>query len=264
MFSYLIRTTGAPQMLRTAAALLLGMVICAGGTGCAHKSDPNAPAPSASRSKQKDTLKRTEPADPFDIGAGRKPTPDTMFALAKIMAARDQQTESMGILRNIISQYPNYLPAYNGLAEAHIQIGQSDEAIDVLKTGLKRAPNDPVLLNNMGMAHFLREEYADALPSFEKAAELRPEVPLYRANKAAALGMLGRSREARLEYRQILSAKYADENVEILERARRRPGAKPVAASEPEAAPTPTPTPTPTPAPTSAVQQPMPSVASKP
>jgi tetratricopeptide (TPR) repeat protein len=93
-----------------------------------------------------------------------------------------------------------------------------------------------VLLNNLGMAHFLREEYADALPHFEKAAEKRPEVPLYRANKAAALGMLGRTREARLEYRQILPATDADENVEILDRARRRPGAKPVAA-EPEAAP---------------------------
>jgi tetratricopeptide (TPR) repeat protein len=71
------------------------------------------------------------------------------------------------------------------------------------------------------MTHFLREEYAEALPQFTRAADLRPEVPLYRANKAAALGMLGRSQEARMEYRQFLRPTDADENVDILNRARR-------------------------------------------
>ena len=114
--------------------------------------------------------------------------------VASMTTARERHTESMGILRNIIAQYPNYLPAYNALAEAYVQIGKSEDAIEVLQAGLKRAPDDAVLLNNLGMAHFLREEYADALPHFERAAERRPEVPLYRANKAATLGMLGRAR----------------------------------------------------------------------
>ena len=237
-----IRVNGVPAARRpigAATALLLVAALCVAG-GCRRDgsgSDQQSRA-SANRAK-KDTLRRTEPADPFDLGAGRKPTPDTMFALSKILAARDRRTESMEMLRHIITQYPSYLPAYNALAETHIQIGQSEEAIAVLTAGLKRAPNDAVLLNNMGMAHFIREEYAEALPNFEKAADLRPEVPLYRANKAAALGMLGRTREARLEYRQILPAKDADENVAILDRARRRPGPKPVAAEpvEPQAEP---------------------------
>ena len=230
------------ERVRIAAAVLLVWTLVL-GSGCAQdrKGEPQQRA-SADRTK-KDTFKRTEPADPFDLGAGRKPTADTMYALAKIVAGRDRPTESMDILRNIISQYPNYLPAYNALAEAYIQSGQSEEAIATLNMGLKRARNDPVLLNNLGMAHFLREEYADALPHFEKAADLRPEVPLYRANKAAALGMLGRAREARLEYRQILRPNEADENVDILSRARRRATAvapAPAAAPAPEAEPAPT------------------------
>src|SRR5688500_16005084 len=227
------RRRAAGTTIRATAALVLVAAIACGGGGCANGNGYQQPSAKGVR-KKKDTARRVEPADPFDLGPGRKPTPETMFGLAKILAARDRRTESMDILRSIVSQYPNYLPAYNALAETYIEIGQSQDAIDIMTVGLKRAPNDPVLLNNMGMAHFLREDYQRALPYFEKAADLRPELPLYRANKAAALGMLGRTREARLEYRQILPAKAADENVEILDRARRRQAVKPAPAEATE------------------------------
>jgi Flp pilus assembly protein TadD len=163
----------------------------------------------------------------FDTGADKPPSPDTMYGLARILMSQGRPVESITLLRNTIGQYPKYLPAYNALAEAHLWLGQTDEAIAALTEGLRRGPNDPVLLNNLGMTLFLDQRYEEALPYFERAAALRPEDATYRANQAAALGMLGRLTEARVLYRQIVSPGDVGANIRILDQARRGGAAHP-------------------------------------
>jgi Flp pilus assembly protein TadD len=195
--------------------LIAATVLLSLGSGCktqtkrVSKSERSAP-----------TTNRA--ADSFDTAANRPPTPHTLYALARILASQERYTESLNILRGIISDQPNYVPAYNAMAEVQLRTGQLEEAVTTLNAGLKRAPHDAVLLNNLGMVWFLQERYDTALPYFEHAASVKPEVAMYRANQAASLGMLGRTREANDLYRTIMSPSAADENIDILNNARKR------------------------------------------
>ena len=207
---------------RSSAPAGVAMVMClmiVASAGCAAKEE---------RRLAGDTRAQSRAEAAFDAGADKPPSPDTMYGLARILLAQGRTMESMTLLRNTTGQYPNYLPAYNALAEAHLRLGQTDEAIEVLTEGLRRAPNDPVLLNNLGMTLFLERRYEEALPHFERAAAVRPEDATYRANQAATLGMLGRADEARAVYRQFLSPADVGANIQVLERARRSSAAGPV------------------------------------
>ena len=209
--SHSFRRCGLPVCFAmvTALALLNLLLGCKTQTKSVSKSDSSLPT--------------TGPAqDGFDAAANRPPTPHTLYALAKILASQERYTESLNLLRGIISDQPNYVPAYNAMAEVQLRTGQTDEAVATLNTGLRRAPNDPVLLNNLGMVWFLQERYDTALPYFEHAAKAKPEIAMYRANQAASLGMLGRTREANDLYRTIMSPAAADENIDILNKARKR------------------------------------------
>jgi Flp pilus assembly protein TadD len=71
------------------------------------------------------------------------------------------------------------------------------------------------------MVYFLDEDYETALTHFERATDAAPGEATYRANKAAALGMLGHTAEAAELYRKHLKQSDVHENVNVLMNARR-------------------------------------------
>jgi Flp pilus assembly protein TadD len=192
--------------------MTVAVIVVAASGGCAGKQD---------RPRTGTVSAYSYSDSAFDAAADKPPSADTMYGLARILMSQGRPMESITLLRNTTGQYPGYLPAYNALAEAHLWLGQADEAIDALTQGLKRSPNDPVLLNNLGMTLFLEQRYDEALHYFERAVAVRPQEQNYRANQAAALGMLGRTPEARALYRQILPPADVGANIQILERARK-------------------------------------------
>lgn len=87
------------------------------------------------------------------------------------------------------------------LAAASLADGESVRAIAVLKTALEKAPGDPALLINLGIAYAQSGSDAEARASFEAAMSARDSVELETANGTAidsrrlarrALGMLER------------------------------------------------------------------------
>ena len=160
-------------------------------------------------------------AEAFDAGAGKPPTAATMYSMARILAAQGNTTRCIGVLRNLVQSYPDCAPAYNALAEAYLSIDRTDDAISALTAGVMRHPKDPILLNNLGMAHFVQGDYESALMNFDRASEVQPNEPTYRSNKAAALGMLGRVAESAELYRKDLRQSDVHENIDVLMRARR-------------------------------------------
>ena len=68
--------------------------------------------------------------------------------------------------------------------------GRTNTAIETLQHALRINPEDTVLLNNLGMCWIVRRDYEDALKMFTKAAGIMPENVKYRANMAAALGLV--------------------------------------------------------------------------
>lgn len=170
---------------------------------------PNDNAMQASRAANQPPME-----DPFD--PDRPPTAKTLYLMADILSAQGKDGEAEQLYNRIVSQYPDFLPAYNDLAALQMRQRRIPEATQTLQSGLKNNPNDPVLLNNMGMCCLIRKDYERALSYFTDAAAVVPENTRYRSNMATALALLGRRDEALSLYRQILPEEEAMENIQIL------------------------------------------------
>ena len=157
----------------------------------------------------------------FQAGADRPPTAKTLYAMARILASQGKDDQCEFVLGRIINQYPKFVPAYCELAELRVRQRRLGEAVNILKTGLAHWPDDPVLLNNLGMCRMINSEFADALDLFRSACKLEPQSARYRSNMATALGMMGRYDESRALYKQVVPGAEAHHNLAILCRARK-------------------------------------------
>jgi Flp pilus assembly protein TadD len=223
------RRLGGQVWMLVLCGLLSGALLS--GNGCASS---------------KPAAGQMDPDAQFDAGAGRAPNARTMYTLARILAAQGRDRECITVLTRTTRQYAGFLPAYSDLAEAYLRLGRTDDGIAVLDQGLRQAPQDPVLLNNLGMCWFLKGDYTQALRLFSRASMARPEDVTYKGNQAAALGMLGRTAEATALYSQFMASPDVRHNMSVLARARNgnadlaattepAPTAQPEAATEPAA-----------------------------
>ena len=176
------------------------------GLGCV-KSDSVSPAK---------TVNQPPAEDPFD--PDRPPTAKTLYLMADMLSLQGKDTEAEQIYRRILTEYPDFPPAYNKLALLLMRQRRIQEAMQVLKTGLQRRPSDPVLLNNTGMCWLIRKQYPNALEYFTKAAAVVPENTRYRSNMATALALMGRWDEAKSLYEQIIPKEQAEHNIRILQK----------------------------------------------
>ena len=156
----------------------------------------------------------------FQTQADRPPTAKTLWATAQILATQGKDSECEYILNRIIREDPKFLPARNSLAELQMRQGRTSTAIETLQDALHIQPEDPVLLNNLGMCWIIRRDYEKALEMFNKAAGLSPENTKYRANMAVALGLIGREEESLSLFKQILPEDQANHNLDVLRQAK--------------------------------------------
>jgi serine/threonine-protein kinase len=153
-------------------------------------------------------------ADPFD--PDRPPTARTLYVMADILASQGRDRDSQYFLERLIKDYPDFLPAYNTLAESQMRQRRVPDAVRTLSAGLEANPGDPVLLNNLGMCRLIQKDYEKALSLFSEAAGIAPERTRYRSNMATALVLLDRRDEALALYEQILPKEEALGNIKRL------------------------------------------------
>jgi len=157
----------------------------------------------------------------FQLQSNNPPTAKTLCSMADILATQGRDSECEYVLKRIIQDNPKFLPPYNRLAELQMRQGRTNEAIETLQHALRINPDDPVLLNNLGMCWIVRRNYENALKMFTKAAGLMPENAKYRANMAVALGLMGRDDESLSLFKHILPEDEANHNLKVLRGARK-------------------------------------------
>jgi Flp pilus assembly protein TadD len=207
--------------IRSTAVVTLTLAVAAALTaaGCASNSaDKRAKAHAAA-----DAARSAHDDASFAAGTRRPPTPSTSFALAKILISQGRDRDALYVLQRVLRDCPKFVPAYNELAGVYVRADRVGDARDVISAGLKLAPGDAILWNNLGMCNFLQGHHEQALEDFTRAAERVPSNPQYRANRAAALAMLGRDAEAKREYRSVLDSTTTRHNLEVLAKARKNP-----------------------------------------
>ncbi len=160
----------------------------------------------------------------FQTANGKPPTAKTLCAMADIFAIQGRDSECEYVLRRVLREHPQYLPAYNSLAELQMRKGLTSEAIETLRIALSIGPEETTILNNLGMCRLVRGEHEDALQMFTKAAGTNPENSKYRANMAVALGLIGRAEESLALFSQVMCKEDADHNLTVLQEARNMSG----------------------------------------
>lgn len=140
----------------------------------------------------------------FGAAVGRPPTARTLYAMAKLLRSKGREDEAVYVLSDVIAKHPDFQPAYVTLAELHVRHRRPDAAMQVLELGVSRTPNDPVLLNNLGMCLLLKNRAAEALEMFDRAHKIDPVNARYVTNQATALGVMGRYEEALRTYQQVI------------------------------------------------------------
>jgi len=79
-------------------------------------------------------------------------------------------------------------------------MGRFDECVELTKRAIRLSPRDPLLGAwhlNLGICHFMRGEYADAIVSGRAAVQLIPTLPVPPLILAAALARDGKAEEGR-------------------------------------------------------------------
>jgi Flp pilus assembly protein TadD len=153
------------------------------------------------------------------VGGDRAPSVRTLHSMARVLAAQGRDAQCQLVLEKLIREYPEFMPAYVELAELLMRQGQSFDASQVLAVAERQSPSDPVIQNDLGMALLLAGDSARALERFEAAVALAPDDARGRANRATALGLLGRYDEALAAYLEIVPPEDAHYNLGVLAEA---------------------------------------------
>lgn len=158
--------------------------------------------------------------DAFARGANRPPTAETLYRMSRLLEAQGKDDQAYAALLNTIDRYPDYVPAYVGLASLQVRQRKVGPATTTLEQALAIAPNDPVVLNDMGMVWMLRGDNEKALGYFTQAAQQMPDDSRYHANMALATGMMGNYDEAYDMYLKTMRTARAHYNLSIIAEAR--------------------------------------------
>ncbi len=86
---------------------------------------------------------------------------------------------------------PNFVPASVNLADLYRALGRDEEGEAVLREALVRQPDNPEVHHSLGLVLVRRKQLDAAIPSLQRAAELRPERPRYVYVYAVALHTAG-------------------------------------------------------------------------
>jgi Flp pilus assembly protein TadD len=80
------------------------------------------------------------------------------------------------IAQSLTAQAPSSAEAYNILGLVKTRSGETKQATKAFNKGLKLAPENPILIYNMGCMQALQGNRSEALQSLEKAFSLRPSL----------------------------------------------------------------------------------------
>jgi len=157
--------------------------------------------------------------DNFDTAGERAPSAKTLFRLAQMLKGQNKLAQAEAVLVSTINRYEKFSPAYSELASIQLRTSRLDDSIHTLEVGLTMQPNDPVLLNNLGLCMMLKQDYELAYEAYNTAWTISPKNARYAANTALALGMMGRMDESREIYQQIMPAGQVNKNITIITNA---------------------------------------------
>jgi VWFA-related protein len=115
--------------------------------------------------------------------------PWVLYTLGLSHVALGRPADAVGAWERVREAAPEFDAVYIDLADAYLQLSEVSRALDVLREGSRRWPEDPEFHNAIGVIHVRRGAFDDGIEAFEKAAAAAPEQPLAYFNLGRAYQM---------------------------------------------------------------------------
>lgn len=128
---------------------------------------------------------RTHPADPA-----------ALLHLAGAHLSLQQNDKAVIAYRRMLEHHPNHVPSINNVAWL-IRKERADEALQLARRAHELAPQDPFVLDTLGMLYFERKDLQQASWFLTQALELNPNDGQLRLHVAQVLLEQGKHKEAR-------------------------------------------------------------------
>ena len=127
---------------------------------------------------------------------------DLMVEKSRVFLAAGRKQDAYSNAQGIVSLKPGSPAGYMALAGLYRHDGQPERAIEVLK----RAPagKDPGPAMMLGALYGSKKDFASALVQYRKAQAVNPDYVPAILQSANVLGQMGRKREAREEYQEVI------------------------------------------------------------
>jgi len=130
---------------------------------------------------------------------GSVPARDLFREIGVVYFRMNRINDAISAWQTGLKYAPNDASLLNNLSIALLQTGRYEEAVAHAQTALSSDPNMPQALNTMGQVMMLKKEYEKAAQYFLKAIEQQPDVPARYWNVAMAMEQAGKS-EMALQY----------------------------------------------------------------
>jgi len=161
-------------------------------------------------------------ADDWADAGGRAPESAALHSMARLYAAQGRDADAEATLRALLAREPAFLPGWEELARLYVRRELLDGAVAALELGLQEAPDDPVLLNDVGLCRLLQRDLPAAERAFVHASASAPDDARPRSNLALVLALQGRDEEALAVWQQVLPLAQARANLDLVTAARAR------------------------------------------
>lgn len=111
--------------------------------------------------------------------------------LGRLAARMGMSSVAEQLFRMFIADHPGNMDAHNNLACVVRDQNRSDEAIEILRAAIMRAPDRASLWNTLGTVLSERGDALESMPFFDEACRLDPRHSKARYNRSTALLALG-------------------------------------------------------------------------
>ena len=124
------------------------------------------------------------------------PAPSPQLSQARTLLIQGNHRRAADLYRQTLNSHPGSVPAYIGLAQASLRLGDFPAAIAACTTGLKRDSTSLVLFNSLAAAYSGTGRYALAIETLEQCLHHHPDFDLGHVNIGGMYGKLGHYQEA--------------------------------------------------------------------
>src|SRR5262245_11538623 len=99
------------------------------------------------------------------------------LALAEAYAARSNDNAALAALQQALDQEPRNSAALRAAASIYARSQAPAKAVELLKTLVEVEPRDPQAHSDLGAAYFGTGDYESAIPHYQAALRIKPDLP---------------------------------------------------------------------------------------